>query len=399
MTQESVLIAALSGRALTSAARRAGFVPLVVDAYGDEDTRENAGASRHLRDVTRSGFLLKPLLAALGALESEAQQRPVGLILGSGFEDAPKLVAALARRYPLIGNNAAAIERTKNPASFFSRLAALGIPHPETRFEPPPDLAGWLSKRAGGSGGNHIIPCSKLPEAHRGRYFQRHVAGHPVSVLALADKDGVHIAGISRQWCGAGGQRPYRYGGAAGPVHLDTAVELRMIGAVEAVTGALGLVGLLSFDFLLAGNEPLLLEVNPRPSATLDIFDDPAGRLLRGHVAACRGERVALVPHAPQPAKAAAILYADRGPLSIDRMDWPTWTADRPAPATRILSHRPVATVFASDTGATGAERKCRGRLEELAQMLYGRPLGKERYNAKTDRARPERVGTSGQAR
>ncbi|MGA6998581.1 MAG: tetrahydromethanopterin C1 transfer protein, partial [Pseudolabrys sp.] len=33
-----VLIAAASGRALAAGARRAGYVPLVVDGFGDQDT-------------------------------------------------------------------------------------------------------------------------------------------------------------------------------------------------------------------------------------------------------------------------------------------------------------------------------------------------------------------------
>jgi predicted ATP-grasp superfamily ATP-dependent carboligase len=396
LTGETILIAALSGRALAASARRAGFVPLVVDAFGDADTRESAGAVRSLAEAARLGFRTRPLLEALGALVEGAPHPPAGLVLGSGFEDIPKLVATLAGRYRLIGNEASVIARAKDPGIFFALLDRLAIPYPETRLYPPPDPDGWLSKRIGGSGGAHILACAAAKSPRR-RYFQRRMGGEPVSVLAVAGHDRCRIAGLSRQWGTGAGPRPHRYGGAAGPVRLGPEVEARMAAAAATVSAALGLVGLVSFDFLLEGGVPHLLEVNPRPGATLDIFDDAEGALFRAHVAACQAREFALPP--PRGARAAAVLYADGGALTPVAFPWPQWTADRPRPGTRIPRHRPVATVLARGETALEAEQNCRWRLEELALMLYGRAGDTERNNAKTYRSRPERVGTSGQAR
>ncbi len=168
-----------------------------------------------------------------------------------------------------------------------------------------------------------------------------------------------------------------------------------MTAAAGAVSGALGLVGLVSFDFLLAGGVPYLLEVNPRPSATLDIFDDPSGALFAAHVAACRGEAFTLPPLPEPGARAAGILYADQGTLTPALPAWPAWTADRPMPGIRIPRHRPIATVLAAGETTAAAKHNCRRRLDELALMLYGRAPDTERNNAKTDRPRPERVGAS----
>jgi predicted ATP-grasp superfamily ATP-dependent carboligase len=396
LTQETVLIAALSGRALAASARRAGFTPLVVDAFGDCDTRDCAGDLRCLPEVTRTGFRAGPLFAALDDLTSAAAHPPVGLVLGSGFEDVPKLVAGLARRVTLIGNDADQIARAKDPGSFFALLDALGIAHPETRLDPPPDLRGWLSKRIGGSGGAHVVPC-EAARSRRKRYFQRRIAGEPVSILALAGRNTVRGTLFSRQWSAGVAPRIYRYGGAAGPIRLEPAIASRMTATVETVCGALNLVGLLSFDFVLAAGTPYLLEVNPRPSATLDIFDDAAGGLFNAHLAACRGSDIALP--APRGPRAAAILYADQGALTLGDLAWPAWTADRPLPGTRIPRHRPIATVLTSGETATKAEQNCRRRLEELALMLYGRAPDSERDNAETYRPRPERIGARGQAR
>ncbi len=396
MTQDTVLIAALSGRALAASALRAGLTPLVVDAFGDADMRAGAGAHRCLAQATRAGFRARPLLAALHALAGEGKRPPIGLVLGSGFEDTPKLVATLERHVSLLGNGAEAIARAKDPAAFFPLLDALAIPHPETRLAPPQDPHGWLSKRIGGSGGAHVLACP-LAKTSRARYFQRRMGGEPVSVLAVAGARSVAIAGFSRQWVVGVEPRPFRYGGAAGPVRLGEAIETRMTAAVEAVCGALGLVGLVSFDFLLENGVPFLLEANPRPSATLDLFDDASGGLFAAHIAACRGHDFTLP--APQGPRAAAILYADSDALTVGTPSWPQWTADRPMPGTSIPRHKPVATVFASGETATAAADNCRRRLDELARMLYGRAADTEHTNAKIPRPRPERFGASGQAR
>jgi uncharacterized protein len=402
LTQQRVLIAALTGRSLAQSARRAGVAPLVVDAFGDEDARASAAAFAHLGEVTRTGFRARPLLAALAALAAKEPAPPVGLVLGSGFEDTPKLVGTLARHYPLIGNGSDAIARAKHPASFFALLDQLGVAHPETQLDPPRDPDGWLSKRIGGSGGAHVLPCAGA-KTDRRRYYQRRMEGTSASLLAIGADGAIHLVGVSRQWTVGGAVRPYRYGGAVGHASLGVAIEERMLTSAQDVCRALGLVGLVSLDFLLAGGVPYLLEVNPRPGATIDVFDDTRGSLFEAHIAAWRGLPIALPeasPGARSGARAASVLYAGPSPLVVGNMTWPDWTADRPAPGTRIPSLRPIATVFADGAGATQAEQNCRRRLDELAHMLYARARNTERtHAAEVRRPGTERLRQSGQAR
>ena len=405
MTQETVLIAALSGRALAASARRAGYTPLVVDAFSDSDMRESAGAFRCLGAAAHQGFRAGSLIAALRELERDAERAPIGLVLGSGFEDTPRLVATLAKHFTLLGNCAEAIAKAKRPEAFFSLLDRLGIAHPETRLDTPEAPEGWLSKRIGGSGGAHVVDLMRGVPA-RGRYIQRRIEGTPASVLAIASRGSFRIAGFSRQWAIGTGPRPHRYGGAAGPADLGSAIEARMAAAAEGVNAALGLVGLVSFDFLLNGEEPFLLEVNPRPGATLDIFDDSGGSLFKAHVSACLGRDLgrdlgheSALP-APLPgARAAGVLYAGDCPFTAPALAWPKWTSDRPCPGMRIPRYRPIATVQADGETALAAESNCRQRLDELAHMLYGRAADTEHNDAKIRRPRSERFGASGQSR
>ena len=207
--------------------------PLVVDAFGDSDTAELAAAARCVTDAARIGFRAKPVFAALAALEAAAPSPPIGLVLGSGFEDRPKLIAALSRRYRLIGNGAETIARAKDPAGFFALLDTLGIAHPDD------------ATRAAVRRRRLAVEAHRRQRRHacrrrcRGRAAARAatssgaIDGVPHSVLAVATGDGVHIVGISRQWTVGSGPRPYRYGGAVGPVQLPTAVDAAMRNAAE----------------------------------------------------------------------------------------------------------------------------------------------------------------------
>jgi predicted ATP-grasp superfamily ATP-dependent carboligase len=372
---ETVLIAALSARALAQSARRAGFVPLVVDAFGDEDTRAAAAASAVLPEAIAGGFRLGPLAAALDRLTADSGKTPFGLVLGAGFEDRPKLAAALAARYRLLGSGAETIRAAKDPGTLFPILTDLGIAHPAWGAAAPAASSDWISKRVGGSGGLHIRSLAGGAAAGSGRYAQHLVAGRTVSALGIFGARDCAFA-MSRQWTSPAPGQPYRYGGAAGSLALDPDLEARIIGIALDVAKALELVGLASFDFIVpADGVPVLIEVNPRPGATVDIFDDASGSLFAMHVAAALGETLgAFLPRwAPPVARAAAYLYADEGSATVPAVAWPDWALDRPGAGTRVRKGAPVATVTADGPDLAEAEATLRDRLEAIADLVYGR--------------------------
>jgi predicted ATP-grasp superfamily ATP-dependent carboligase len=377
----SVLIAGFSGRALAQSARRAGFDPLVADAFGDEDTREAAASSRCVPLHAGGGFKGSALIAALDALAASSPTPPTGLVLGSGFESTPRLLETLAERFSLIANPPAVVERTKLPEDFFGTLQALGIRHPETQVQPPEASRGWLRKRIGGCGGLHITDCGGAGEQNsRHHYFQRKIAGEAISVLAAIGPASTAFA-FSRQWTAPVSHQPYRYGGATGSVALEEDTEGRLIDASLAVAKAFDLRGLVSLDFLVDNGEPSLIEVNARPGATLDIFDDEKGTLFAAHIAAFEpgGDPAELMARQwrPAEARAAGYLYADTAPLTVPEIDWPEWTFDRPTRGSRIACHQPIATVVADARTPEVAESLCRQRLGLLSDMLYETPNGK----------------------
>ena len=140
----------------------------------------------------------------------------------------------------------------------------------------------------------------------------------------------------------------------------------------------------MSFDFLVESGEAFLIEINPRPGATLDIFDDAMGTLFSAHIEGFSkdGDPAAILAAqwAPPLACAAAYLYADRGTIEITDVVWPDWVRDRPRTGAKIARHQPIATVIAEGETTEGAEARCREHLRNLEDMLYGKAAGKERY-------------------
>ena len=352
-----MLIAAASGRALAASARRGGYIPLVADAFGDSDTLAAAGAHAcvDLLGPARDDEKVIDALARLATGEA-----PAGIVCGSGFEDRADLLARISERWPLLGNSPDTIARLKDPLGFAALCNDADIPHPETSLHRPTDPAGWLIKRVGGAGGWHIRPVNEADVAGEGVYFQRRIEGHAVSVLLLGDGRRAMVLGFSAQWCSPLPRHPFRYGGAVRPAVLSEGLTQAVTAALTRLTEKLPLTGLASADFLVEGDRFHLLEINPRPGATFDLFEPARGpSLFSLHVDACAGR----LPDAPprlKGAMAGAIVYAAR---DIDRMpapDWPDWVSDRPVPGSAVKADAPLCSVFAR--GATAAE--ARGRLE-----------------------------------
>jgi predicted ATP-grasp superfamily ATP-dependent carboligase len=367
---EAVLIAAFSGRALAQSARRAGYEPLVADAFGDLDTQSAAAAFRVIDGAMETGFRTKPLLAALNELTSSVSSRPLGLVLGSGFEDKPRLIAVLAGRYRLLGNGAATYAACKAPARFFSKLDELGIAHPETQAAPPADPAGWLTKRIGGSGGRHIRMCNANAIQRPRRYFQKQLEGERLSVGGVFGAEHTPLA-VTRQWISPSPAQPFRFGGAVSQPGIAPALRRALESNALKVASAFNLTGMASFDFIAVDGVPHLLEVNPRPGASLDVQDDDWGTQFRAHAAVCTGMSVPANPAPKSSARAMAILHADRGALTLGETPWPKWSADRGPSGTFIPKNAPLASVFAEAATADEAQRLAQVRLAELEDLIY----------------------------
>jgi predicted ATP-grasp superfamily ATP-dependent carboligase len=351
----AILIAAASGRALAGAARRAGYRPLVADFFGDMDTCEFAVAHRLIDDGLDRGFCRETLLPALEDLA--AQEEPAGLVYGTGFEDRTEILEDLSEHFPLFGNRPEVVRRVKDPFALAQTCERLGVPHPKIQTARPKDCANWLVKSMGGAGGTHVAPAATAYAHEEGTYYQRIAAGEPVSLLFLADGSHALALGASRQWTQPTPTEPFRYGGCLRPANLPDPLAQKLAVLAEALASACALRGLNSLDLLIHGETITLLEINPRPGSTLDIFEDRKGTLFMAHLEACVGKLPFVKPAFDGPAAAAAVAFARGEIASMPQLDWPHWAADRQNPKTRLHPDDPICTVKAHADEAAQARR------------------------------------------
>jgi len=376
---DGLAIAALSARMMAESARRGGFSTTALDLFGDADTRRVvdhwscAGAADSLRlDAER-------VASALAACSRSASF--VGWVAGAGFEAASEALvrgAAIAR---LLGNDPHTIVALRTPREFFGRLSKLGMPHPAVAWEAPAAADGWLYKDARGCGGWHIRPARAADPSRRhvddGGYYQRIHTGTPMSALFIGDGKGADVVGISEQIVRARGARPYVYHGAIGPVPTSVRVA-RDIGAfVQAIVREWRLAGLNGVDFLLDGERIVVLEVNPRPTATMTLYDPAFPRgLMRAHVDAClTGSLPAAVGRVEpgQPLRGHSIVFADEAvaavsPSTCERLLALRFVHDVPLAGVSIPAGAPLCSVSAEGRSAADV----RAALEDRARQVIG---------------------------
>ncbi|MFG1230480.1 ATP-grasp domain-containing protein [Xanthobacter wiegelii] len=362
-----IALIAISARPLAASAARAGFAALSFDLFADLDTCAHTARCVRVHKKNGCAFDGDDLIQALHSLA------PTGLpvVLGGGLEDDTALMTRIAERNPILGNAPAIVRVLKDPIALAALAAHLGIPFPSATLEAPtPDTFGdapVLEKKIGGAGGAHIrrrAPGDLSPPAP-GHYLQREVDGQSLSLLLLSNGSAARVIGASRQWHAQDEEHPFRYGGATGPVALPEPFAGEMLKAAISVSLACGLVGLVSLDFVVNADGWFMVEVNPRPGATLDIFDtDPLPPLLGLHLAACGGKLPEMLP-APAQAHAAGVIYAAHD-MVVPQDAWPDFVADRPPAGASVLKGAPLCTVRATGPTPEVAEARMRERTQAL---------------------------------
>jgi len=358
-------------------AREGDLEPIALDVFGDRDTRERAA---EWYPIGRHGSLAFDSEALLQRLSELAKHGDVaGWVAGSGFEACPELLADGAKLLPLLGNTPALVARIRSPDWFYARLAALGITHaPVATVLPEEDTGDWLFKDARSCGGWHVRPAAQAPARHGpGGYFQRRVAGVPMAALLLADGSDWRLVGVTRQILRGAGRRPYTYLGGIGPVALDGSAAERLRRMIDRLVREFGLLGLNGVDIVLDEGEPVLIELNPRPTASMALLSDAVrGGLLRAHVEVCQGGRL------PQQRLALGaesvlgheVVFATRdaviGEALSNRLAERHWCRDRPWPGAHVMVRDPVCSIVATGPTEDAVRVQLSARRREIEELL-----------------------------
>ena len=378
-----LVVAGASVRAFAVSAARDGWSVHAADLFGDHD----------LRALARDVATISPYPAGLPAAIAGWPSAP--LVYTGALENHPDLLAALAKPRPLAGCPAAGVRRVRDPDVLGPIVRDAGLEFPETRRDPPGLAAdgSWLVKPLASAGGRGIRRWQGGEErepALAGVIWQRLVAGRSWSAGYLLAGGTARLLALSRQlvgrrWCRAG---PFTYCGslAIDPAKVVEPVgeQLRRLG--DVLGGEFGLTGLVGVDLVIDPQRQVhLIEVNPRPTASLELVERATGlSLAAAHLAAFD---FAPPPGEPRPWRgtwAKAVLFAGR-PLVCDKAvvatllaerpgraepdDWPA-VADIPMNGQTIPAGGPVCTVFATGETPPVALQRLRRRLVTLAARV-----------------------------
>jgi uncharacterized protein len=351
-----VLVVAVSARMLAQMAVADGYAVMALDRFGDVDLRAVApGATAPTSDA----------LTALAAdMDADA------LVYGAGFENRPDLVRRLADGRELLGTPPELLRAVRDPWAVGAAARAAGARAPETlAVDALPALAGadlrgrdreaWLRKLRHGGGGRGVCRWAGGP-LRRDEILQRRIRGLSCSAVAIGDGRQAVLLGLTEQLHRSTG---FRWIGNVTPPRLPETQRQELDGQLRAVCAEVvarfGVSGAFGVDAVWDGHQAWVLEVNPRPPASFELFGPGS---FEAHVRGARGLELpaACLPPATRCATVKLVLFAQRELCAPDPGWWPAkLVRDIPHAGEKIKAGAPVCTLV-SDT-STAPELAERG--------------------------------------
>lgn len=339
---EYIVVVANSGRMLAQAAKKAGFKPLVIDLFADLDTQNYAEDVRLVPSLA-----IEHLIPAIDYFVND--YAVADMIYGSGLENHPESLFYLHSRLNILGNNPDTFMRLLNKQAFFEDLDRLGITYPEVSFFAPDRKDNWLIKPMQGQGGFGIKHYRHNDAAYSSVYWQKYQQGSPHSVLFLAKGHALQVIGFNTQWTvNINEIEAFIFLGIINCSELANE-QMQLIGEwLNKLIPLYQLKGLNSLDFIQDGEASYVLEINPRPSASMQLYD---GDLLSAHIKASQG---LLVDDLPVQAGYTGyqIVYAGQDVLIPEGFEWPDGCMDLPLPGARIGAGQPICSMIAHQNQA-----------------------------------------------
>ena len=333
------LIVATSGRMLAQFASREGFDVVVIDCFADVDTLNYA------KKVIRVDSLsIENITFALKQFEDF---NIAGVIYGSGFENHFESLYFLENHFKIVGNSPSVFEIVQNKREFFSALKFLEIPYPETHFLFPKDTKNWLSKPLKGQGGFGIN--SQTTDI----YWQQFCEGKSGSVLFL----NTEIIGFNTQWT----HIDFLFAGISNYSDLSNVQKKQLKFWVKKLVLHFNLRGLNSLDFIHTETDIFVLEINPRLSASMQLYDLP---LFNAHLTQN------LESTHSNNFSAYEIIFAPHSLIIPKNFDWSKNCQDLPPSGVIIPKNQPICSMIARSTRSKTALKKLKINIQKLKRSL-----------------------------
>jgi len=297
------------------------------------------------------------------------------VVIGSGFDDHPDVLATLKRDYRVAANSIRVFRRARNRKLLKQLATNAGFRYPTTiEVRSSGELENAIASMGfpaivrpptsgGGSGVRLIASENQLAalakrldvDCPRPLLVQEYVRGRDYSMTIIGTEDQSQAISVQAQLIGtptAGRNCDFVYCGNYCPVRLE-ASQSQLTQAMEDIASGLELVGYNGIDFVVDDNgETWLLEVNPRITGTLELLEVASGMNLMGwHLRAFEG----LLPDCPLRAQPTVkmIVYSTVTGIVPDLSQFPG-IVDRTPQGTLVRRGDPICTVVAE--GVTVAE-------------------------------------------
>ena len=380
------VVVGATARAFVESAARLGWTSHAADLFGDIDL---AVVADKVVRLGATGIAPYP-----DGIPGVVASFPEAVCIYTGaLENHPDVIAAIAAMRPLAGCSADAVRRVRDPAALAAVVRDAGLRFPDTFNSSAglPANGSFLVKPLRSAGGRGVQRWRGSPSDRAGRdvVWQRFVHGECRSAGYVAHAGTARLVGSSlplpgATWCGG---REFSYCGSLDvPVdHLPDGLRRTFDRLGAAVASAFGLTGLFGIDVVVdAAYEVHVLEVNPRPTASLELVERATGwSVAAAHLAACGwceeptcgaaadGIWAKAVVFTPPTATAAEVAEAI---ASLSER----WTSDDGLPAVADIPHpderpspgAPLVTVFARGDAHDRVVATLRQRVLDLRRSV-----------------------------
>lgn len=350
-----LIVIAQSARFLIQSAVRHGYRVRAADCFADSDAVQHCERFARLQPIdTLDGEQLRATIDYLSGGE------PAYLVIGTGIESLYQTLKDLPEHIQPTANSASACSQLCQPSQWFALLDSLQLPYPEVSYHTQ-TTGTWLLKDAAAWGGSHIHTEQRI--SHTTQYLQRHIQGQSYSALFVIDAGRqARLLMFNQQRCVAEACGDFRLQTLYNHPTLSAELQQTVMHAIAKLQQRLNLRGLNSLDFMISdAGQLLLLELNPRPSASCQLLPD-ALDWLQWQIAAPK--------NLPDIKMSYGLLYhffADQTLTIPDDIDWPMGFCDIPAPGTVIAQGDPVCSLRI-DTADNSERLK---RLEQHRQFFH----------------------------
>ncbi len=357
---KNILIIANSGRMLAQLAKQEGYAPLVIDCFADQDTQDYA-----LQVIKVNSLELSEVKHALFLLSQQGEITHV--IYGSGFENHQSTLSYLEQNFIVLGNSFQVFSTVQDKPAFFLMLKTHNVDYPPTSFHRAEDNANWLIKPLAGEGGIGIKRYEKETVNKKLYYWQKIIQGTAKSVLFIANGAEYKIIGFHKQFMTKIDQYEFVFSGVMNQLVVANALRQKLRGILDTLVVELSLTGINSLDFIENDEQCSILEINARPSASINLYNSA---LFSAHINSYFPGSGLNTIKPLKAYKAYKIIFTEQMLIINTVIDWPSWVVDIPCLGTIIHTGEPICSIIAGGKNEQQVEDLLLSRQQQLMNLL-----------------------------